>query len=382
MSAAPWIDDELALLGEQVARFLDREFVPQAAAWEARGSIDPDSWQKAADAGLLCASIPETYGGGGGTRAHEAVIHQEVSRAGLGGSFGIANSISSSIVAHYILAYGTEAQKQRWLPAMARGERIAAIAMTEPGAGSDLQAVRTNGRRVEGGYRLNGQKTFISNGQTANLVAVVARTEEAPGARGLSILMLETEDAEGFSRGRKLDKIGLHAQDTSELAFDDVFVPEENLLGGGGRGFEQLMNQLAWERLIITLDAVVGIERALDLTIAYVRERTAFGKPLIEQQNTQFVLADCKAQAIAARCLLDSLMVRLLADELDPATAAAAKLWTTEAQCKVVDACLQLFGGYGYMTEYPIARLYADARVARIYGGANEIMKLIVARAL
>jgi acyl-CoA dehydrogenase len=382
MSAAPWIDDELALLGAQVARFLEREFVPKAASWEARGSIDPDSWRKAAEASLLCAGIPEAYGGGGGTRAHEAVIHQEVSRAGLGGSFGIANSISSSIVAHYILAYGSEAQKQRWLPAMARGERIGAIAMTESGAGSDLQAVRTTGRRVEGGFCLNGQKTFISNGQTANLIAVVARTEEAPGARGLSILMLETEDAEGFTRGRKLDKIGLHAQDTSELAFDDVFVPADNLLGRAGGGFEQLMHQLAWERLIIALDAVVGIERALNLTVAYVRERSAFGKPLIEQQNTQFVLADCKAQAIAARCLLDSLMVRLLAGELDAATAAAAKLWTTETQCKVVDACLQLFGGYGYMTEYPIARLYADARVARIYGGANEIMKLIVARAL
>lgn len=380
--SGPWIDDELALLGEQVARFLEREFVPQAAAWEARGSIDPESWQKAADAGLLCAGIPEVYGGGGGSRAHEAVIHQEVSRAGLGGSFGIANSISSSIVAHYILAYGSEAQKRLWLPAMARGERIGAIAMTEPGAGSDLQAIRTSGRRVDGGFRLSGQKTFISNGQTANLIAVVARTEEAPGARGLSVLMVETENAEGFARGRRLDKLGLHAQDTSELSFDDVFVPEQNLLGGAGRGFEQLMHQLAWERLVIALDAVVGIERALDLTIAYVRERSAFGKPLIEQQNTQFVLADCKAQAIAARCLLDSLMVRLLGDDLDPVTAAAAKLWTTEAQCKVVDACLQLFGGYGYMTEYPIARLYADARVARIYGGTNEIMKLIVARAL
>jgi len=382
MTASPWIDEELALLGEQVARFLEREFVPKAASWEARGSIDPESWQKAAEAGLLCAGIPEAYGGGGGTRAHEAVIHQEVSRAGLGGSFGIANSISSSIVAHYILAYGTEAQKRRWLPAMARGERIGAIAMTEPGAGSDLQAVRTNGRRVEGGYRLSGQKTFISNGQTANLIAVVARTEGTPGARGLSILMLETDGADGFTRGRKLDKIGLHAQDTSELAFNDVFVPAENLLGRAGGGFEQLMHQLAWERLIIALDAVVGIERALDLTIAYVRERAAFGKPLIEHQNTQFVLADCKAQAVAARCLLDSLMVRLLADDLDAATAAAAKLWTTETQCKVVDACLQLFGGYGYMTEYPIARLYADARVQRIYGGTNEIMKLIVARAL
>jgi acyl-CoA dehydrogenase len=382
MSASAWIDGELEMLGEQVARFIEREFVPKAASWDAQGFIDPESWLKAAEAGLLCASIPETYGGGGGTRAHEAVIHQEVSRAGLGGTFGIANSISSSIVAHYILAYGTEAQKQRWLPAMARGERLAAIAMTEPGAGSDLQAVRTAGRRVDGGYRLNGRKTFISSGQTANLIAVVARTETEQGARGLSILMVETEQAEGFSRGRKLEKIGLHGQDTSELAFDDVFVPEDNLLGGAGRGFEQLMHQLAWERLIIALDSVVSIERALDLTIAYARERTAFGKPLFEQQNTQFVLADCKAQAIAARCLLDNLMVRLLAGELDPATAAAAKLWTTETQCKVVDACLQLFGGYGYMTEYPIARMYTDARVSRIYGGANEIMKLIIARSL
>lgn len=379
---SPWIDGELVLLGEQVARFIDRELLPKAASWDARGSVDPEAWRKAAEAGLLCASIPETYGGGGGTRAHEAVIHQEVSRAGLGGSFGIANSISSSIVAHYILAYGSEAQKQRWLPAMARGERIGAIAMTEPGAGSDLQAVRSAGRRVEGGYRLNGQKTFISNGQTANLVAVVARTEAAAGARGLSILMVETEHAEGFSRGRKLEKVGLHAQDTSELAFDDVFVPDDNLLGVAGQGFAQLMHQLAWERLIIALDAVVSIERALDLTLAYVRDRVVFGKPLFEQQNTQFVLADCTAQAIAARCLLDSMMVRLLADDLDPATAAAAKLWTTETQCKVVDACQQLFGGYGYMAEYPIARLYTDARVSRIYGGANEIMKLIIARSL
>jgi acyl-CoA dehydrogenase len=382
VSSTPWIDGELELLGEQVARFLDREFLPKAASWDARGSVDPESWRKAAEAGLLCASIPETYGGGGGTRAHEAVIYQEISRAGLGGSFGIANSVSSGIVAHYILAYGTEAQKQRWLPAMARGERIAAIAMTEPGAGSDLQAIRTTGRPVEGGYRLSGQKTFISNGQTANLVAVVARTEAEAGARGLSILMLETDNADGFTRGRKLEKIGLHAQDTSELAFDDVFVPEENLLGAAGHGFEQLMNQLAWERMIVALDAVVSIERAVELTIAYTRERFVFGKPLFEQQNTQFVLADCKAQAIAARCLIDSMMVRLLADELDPATAAAAKLWTTETQCKVIDACQQLFGGYGYMTEYPIARLYTDARVSRIFGGANEIMKLIIARSL
>ena len=370
------------MLGEQVARFIERELAPKADAWAASGSVDAESWRKAAEAGLLCAGIPEAYGGGGGTRAHEAVIQQEVSRAGLGGSFGVANTISSSIVGHYILAYGTEMQKQRWLPAMARGELIAAIAMTEPGAGSDLQAVRTTGRRVDSGYRLNGQKTFISNGQTANLIAVVARTEDAPRGKGLSILMLETEGAEGFSRGRKLGKIGMHGQDTSELAFDNVFVPEGHLLGIPGRGFQQLMHQLAWERMAITLDAVATIERAIDLTVAYTKERSAFGKPLFDQQNTQFVLADCKAQAIAARCLIDSMMVRLLADELDAATAAAAKLWATETLSRVADACLQLFGGYGYMTEYPIGRLFVDARALRIYGGANEVMKLIVARSL
>lgn len=383
--AAPsslWIDDELAMLATQVARFMAREFVPLLPQWEARGSVDPAAWRKAAEAGLLCASMPEQYGGGGGNLAHEALILQEVSRAGLGGSFGLANSISSGIVAHYILAYGSESQKQRWLPLMARGEKIGAIAMTEPGAGSDLQSIRTTGRRVEGGFRLNGQKTFISNGQTANLIAIVARTEDVPGARGLSILVLETEKADGFSRGRQLEKIGLHAQDTSELAFDDVFVPEENLLGIAGLGFQQLMHQLAWERMIISLDAVVGTERAVDLTTDYVRDRVVFGKPLFDQQNTQFVLAECKAQAIAARCMVDAMMVRLLAGELDAATAAATKLWTTETQCRVVDACQQMFGGYGYMAEYPIARLYADARVSRIYGGANEIMKLIVARSL
>ena len=377
-----WIDDELVLLAEQVARFIERELVPRVGSWTASGFVDAESWRKAAEAGLLCVGIPEAYGGGGGTRAHEAVIQQEVSRAGLGGSFGVANLISSSIVGHYILAYGTEAQRQRWLPAMARGEMIGAIAMTEPGAGSDLQAVRTTGRRVDGGYRLNGQKTFISNGQTAKLIAVVARTEDAPRGKGLSILMLETQDAAGFSRGRKLEKIGMPGQDTSELAFDDVFVPEGHLLGTPGGGFQQLMHQLAWERLAIALDAVTTIERAVDLTVAYTKERSVFGKPLFDQQNTQFVLADCKAQAIAARCLIDTMMVHLLADELDAATAAAAKLWATETLSKVADACLQLFGGYGYMTEYPIARLFADSRALRIYGGANEIMKLIVARSL
>lgn len=377
-----WVDDELSMLADQVRRFVQSELAPCADGWMRDGQVDRDSWRKAGEQGLLCASIPSEYGGGGGTRAHEAIIHQEMSRAGIGSSFGIANSVSSAIVAHYILAYGTENQKHRWLPRMARGELIGAIAMTEPGAGSDLQAVCTRAARVEGGWRIRGQKTFISNGQTADLIAVVARTGTAPGAKGLSMLMLETSDADGFARGRRLKKIGLHGQDTSELSFDDVFVPAENLLGTEDGGFVQLMHQLAWERMLIALDAVVNIERAIELTCAYARERSIFGRPLLEQQNSQFVLAGAKAEAIVARTFVDGLMVRLLANELDPATAAAAKLWTTEAQCKIIDACQQLFGGYGYMLEYPIARLFADARASRLYGGANEVMKLIVARTL
>ena len=370
------------MLGEQAARFIEQELAPKQAEWDRAGAVDRASWRSAAEIGLLCAGMPGAYGGGGGNYAHEAVIHEAFSRAGIGGSFGIGNMVHSGIVAHYILAYGSEPQKQRWLPAMARGEQIAAIAMTEPGTGSDLQAIRTRARREEGGWRLSGQKTFISNGQNASLIGVVARTSDAPGGRGLSILFVETDGADGFTRGRKLEKIGLHGQDTSELSFDDVFVPEENLLGRDGDGFIQLMHQLAWERLAIALEATVNTERAIALTVDYAKERVAFGKPLFEMQNTQFVLADCKAQALAARSLVDAMMMRLLAGTLDAADAAAAKLWTTETQCKVVDACLQLFGGYGYMIEYPIARLYADARVLRIYGGASEIMKLIIARAL
>lgn len=377
-----WLNDELRLLSDQVARFIKAELEPRVERWHHDGCVDRDTWRKAGEAGLLCASIPETYGGGGGTRAHEAVIHQELSRAGMGGSFGAANSVSSAIVAHYILAYGTEEQKRRWLPPMARGELVGAIAMTEPSAGSDLQAIRTSATKVDSGWRIKGQKTFISNGQTADLIAVVARTSAQPGGKGLSMLMLETDGTAGFSRGRKLEKIGMPAQDTSELSFDDVFIPDDNLLGAEGGGFAQLMHQLAWERMVIALDATVNIERAVELTTAYVRERFAFGRPLFEFQNTQFVLADAKTRAIVARTFVDGLMERLLADDLDAATAAAAKLWTTETQCKVIDDCQQLFGGYGYMLEYPIARLFADARVSRIYGGANEIMKLIVARTL
>lgn len=377
---APWIDDELEMLGEHVARFLNNVFVPQIARWDSEGRVDRQSWLKAGEQGILCAGIPAEYGGGGGNRAHEAVIIQEIARVGLGGSFGVGNSIHSAIVAHYILAYGSEEQKRRWLPAMARGERIGAIAMTEPGAGSDLQNIRTRAKTVQGGWLLNGQKTFISNGQNADLVVVVARTGDA-GAKGISLLVVDG-DAEGFRRGRNLEKIGMHGQDTSELYFDDVFVSADNVLGAPGQGFAQLMHQLAWERMVIALDAVVNMERAVALTTDYVRQRGAFGKPLMDFQNTQFVLADCATQATVGRAFVDTLMVRLLDGALDAVTAAKAKLWTTETQCKVIDACQQLFGGYGYMAEYPIARLFADARVSRVYGGASEIMKLIIARAL
>ena len=383
LGRSPWIDDELAMLQEHVARFIEAEFTPHVPRWRKDRMMDRAAWLKAGEAGLLCASIPEIYGGGGGSYAHEAVIHQEMTRAGHGTGFGVGNSTSSAVVAHYILAYGTEDQKQRWLPKMAQGELIGAIAMTEPQGGSDLKALRTSARRVAGGYQINGQKTFISNGQNANLVTVVARTGDEPGARGLSLIVVETDQADGFRRGRNLDKLGMHTQDTSELFFDDVFAPSSNLIGElPGQAFSQLMHELAWERMLVSLDATVNMERAVELTVDYVRTRNIFGKTLMDFQNTQFVLADAKTQATVARTFVDGMMVRLLAGELDGPTAAMAKLWTTETQCRVIDACQQLFGGYGYMSEYPIAQLFADARVSRVYGGASEIMKVIIARAL
>ncbi len=382
-NSSPWLDEELSVLQDQVARFLQRELVPEREKWEAQGFVDRSAWLKAGEAGLLCASVPEEYGGGGGHRGHEAVIIQEMGRAGLAGGFGAGASVSSCIVAHYILAYGDEAQKQRWLPGMARGEIIGAIAMSEPGAGSDLQGVSTAARKVDGGYVINGQKTWITNGQCADLIIVVVKTDPAAGAKGISLIVVEPVAAKGFTRGKRLSKLGMHAQDTSELFFDDVLVPEENLLGGEpGRGFVQLMQQLAWERMQIALTATVAMESAVALATDYVRERQLFGKPLIDFQNTQFKLAECKTQAVVARRFVDSLMVELLAGTLSPETAAMAKLWTTETQGRVIDECLQLFGGYGYVTEYPIARLYADARITRIFGGTSEVMKLIISRTL
>lgn len=376
-----WMDEELRIMREAVGRFLEKEFVPNIGAWEKQGRIDRDAWRKAGDAGLLCASIPAAYGGGGGNFKHEAVLLEELTYAGIS---GWGNSVHSGIVAHYIHAYGSEEQKQRWLPKMATGELVAAIAMTEPGTGSDLQAVATTAIPDGDDYVLNGQKTFLSNGMNAELICVVAKTDPGEAASGVSLIMLETEGVEGeggFSRGRNLEKLGQKAADTAEIFFADVRVPKANLLGGAeGSGFVQLMQQLPQERLIIAVGAVAGIEKTLRVTSDYVKERKAFGKRILDFQNTQFKLAERFTEARIARIFVDDCVERLVAGKLDVSTAAMAKWWTTQKQCEIVDECLQFFGGYGYMMEFPIARMYADSRVQKIYGGSNEIMKMLIAR--
>lgn len=380
MSQSPWMTEELSILQNEVSRMLKQEFLPLRERWDEDRIVDRASWLKAGELGLVTPSIPEEYGGGGGNKAHDIVIQQEIERAGLGGGFGIGLGVSC-MVAHYILAYGTEEQRRKWLPQLASGAMIGAIAMSEPGTGSDLQGIRTRATQVDGGYRLNGQKTFISNGQNADLIVAVCQTGNE-GAHTISLIVVEAT-REGFTRGRNLSKIGLPAQDTSELFFDEVFVPNENLLGGEeGRGFHQLMQQLVWERMLCALGGVVTMELAVEYTVDYVKQRKAFGKSVIDFQNTQFRLAECKTQATIARIFFDQLVVRLLDKTLDPETAAMAKWWATDTQGKVIDECLQLHGGYGYMLEYPIARLWRDARVLRIFAGTNEIMKLIIARTL
>ena len=375
-----WMTEDLVLLQEQASRFITAEFVPQLERWNEEGMYDRDVWTKAGAAGLLCPAVPEDYGGAGGSFAHEAVIGRELSLAGFD-SFGAP--LHSGIVAPYILHYGTDEQKRRWLPRLVTGELVGAIAMSEPGTGSDLQGVRTTARRSGNGYVLNGSKTFITNGQHANLVIAVAKTDPDAGAKGVSLMVIETEDAPGFRRGRKLEKLGLDAADTSELFFDDVSLPPESLLGSEeGQGFAQLMSDLPRERLIVAVHAQAMIERALALTIEYVKQRAAFGKKIIEFQNTQFVLAECKSEATIGRVFHDHCIERYLDGALDTATASMAKYWLTDLQGKIIDRCLQLFGGYGYMEEYPISRMYRDARVMRIYAGTNEIMKVLIARGL
>lgn len=374
-----WMTPELDAFRDQFRRFLSAELAPKAAGWRRAKMVERDAWRALGEMGALLPSVPEPYGGGG-SFAFEAAVIEDISALVPEMATGV--SVHSAIVAHYILSYGSDEQKQRWLPKMARGEYIGAIAMTEPDAGSDLQAVRTSARRVGNSYVLNGQKTFITNGHAADLIIVVARTG-GPGAKGLSLLVLETEGCAGFRRGRSLDKIGLHASDTSELFFDNAIVPPENLLGREeGLGFAQLMQQLPQERLILAVGSVAAMENAIALTVDYAKQRKAFGKPLFEFQNTAFKLAERKTEALIARVFVDFCVERMIAGELDTVTASMAKYWCSQKQVETVDECLQLHGGYGYMEEHPIARMFVDARIQKIYGGANEIMKVIIARSL
>jgi alkylation response protein AidB-like acyl-CoA dehydrogenase len=376
---SPWVNDEVRMFRNTVRQFVEKEFVPQQARWREAHRPDAAAWASAGRAGILLVDVPEEYGGAGGSFAHEAVVLEELARAGV--HFG---SAIQSTVAHYILAYGTEEQKRKWLPRMGRGERVAAIAMTEPGAGSDLQAIKTSARRDGEHYVINGSKTFITNGSHADLVCLAVKSDsKIAGMRGISLVIVETKDLPGYRVGRPLEKIGMHAQDTCELFFDEVRVPVANLLGSAeGKGFPQMMEQLPYERLQIGVGAVASAEQALAITTRYVKERKAFGKSLFDQQNTRFKLAECRAKAQIGRVFLDSCIVRFLAGQLDEASTAIAKYWLTETQCQIIDECVQLHGGYGYMSEYPIARMWADSRVQRIYAGTNEIMKELIAWSL
>ena len=374
-----WSDPDLNLYRDTVVRFIEEHMVPDDEASRKRGHVGHEIWRKAGEFGLLCSDVPEQWGGAGGDFRHEAVFYEEMARRSLTGM----NASVHTIVAHYILNHGTEEQKQRYLPRMIAGEIVGAIAMTEPGIGSDLQGIQTRAERTASGWKVQGSKTFISNGYLAGLVLVVAKTDPKQGAKGMSIFIVETKDCAGYRVGRLLDKVGLKAQDTSELFFDDVEVTEDQLLGGKeGQGFYQLMADLPYERLIIGVTALAGMEGAYEATLEYVRDRKAFGKSVADFQNTKFKIAEIATEIKVGRAFIDQCVTSLVAGTLDTATASMAKLWGSEAQGRVVDTCVQLFGGYGYMNEYLIARMFTDARVQRIYGGTSEIMKEVIWRAL
>ncbi len=363
---------------DTVRRFIAEEITPHHAQWELDGQVPRSLWQRAGELGLLCMTVPEQYGGAGADFSYSAIVVEEMARAGATGPLFY---LHSDIVAPYLLHHGTEAQRQKWLPGMVRGEIIGAIGMTEPGAGSDLAALRTRAEREADNWLVNGQKIFISNGQIADLVVLAVKTDPKLGAHGVSLLLVEG-DRPGFSRGRRLEKLGMHAQDTSELFFTDVRVPLDHLLGEEGNGFRLMMRELPQERLLVAISAVAAMEAAVSWTREHVMQRQAFGASLADKQTVRHRLVEAHANTQVARSFLDDCLRRHLAGELDTATASIAKFWTTEMQFSVLDNCLQLFGGYGYMREYPIARAWADARVQRIYGGATEIMKEIVARDL
>jgi acyl-CoA dehydrogenase len=373
-------NDEHEMFRDALRGFTKVEIAPHFERWEEAGMVDRSLWTAAGAAGLLCPQIPEQYGGPGGTMKHNAVVVEEIGYAGYTGPM-INFSVHSDVCAGYILSAGSEAQRQHWLPRMVSGETVCAVAMTEPGTGSDLQGVRTRAERHGDGYRINGAKTFISNGLHCDLVILVARTSDAPGAKGISLLLVET-DRPGFRRGRKLKKLGQLCTDTSEMFFDDVEVPVSNLMGAEGTGFATLMNELPQERLVIALQSMASAQRAFDITRDYVRERKAFGKPIADFQNTRFKLADLKADLLVGWSFVDQCLDKHVRHELTPLEASTAKLWCSEMQGRLVDQCLQFHGGYGYMREYEICRLYADARVQRIYGGTSEIMRELISRSL
>ena len=376
---SPWMNPDLEGLRDAVRKFMNAEFAPQEDKWCKQQHVDREAWLAAGEMGLLCNDVPEAYGGQGGDFTHQAVIFEEFVYAGVP-SFG---KHVHEIAAHYILAYGTEEQKLKWLPQMVEGKLIGAIAMTEPGTGSDLQNIKARALRDGDHYVVNGAKTFISNGAMADIIVVVVKTDPTLGAKGTSLVVLETENLPGFRRGRVLDKMGQKGQDTSELFFDDVRIPVSHLLGGKeGQGFYQLMEQLPFERLVLALAAVANIERAVEITTAYVKDRKAFGKTVMDFQNTRFKLAEAQTEARIGRVFIDHCIDLFMKGQLDPVTVSMAKWWTTEKQCNVIDECLQLHGGYGYMNEYAICKMYTDARVQKIYGGTNEIMKELISRSL
>ncbi|PBC47802.1 acyl-CoA dehydrogenase [Rhodococcus sp. ACS1] len=377
---SPWENDDQQVLRKHAAEFFHKECTPHQERWAAQHQVDRDFWNKAGAAGLLCLDLPEEFGGGGGNFGHEAVVQQELTFAH-DSAFGFG--VHSTIAAHYISAFGTDEQRARWLPKLVTGELVLAIAMTEPGTGSDLQSVRTTAIRNGDDYVINGSKTFISNGSHCDLLIIVAKTDASLGAKGISLLVAETDSLPGFERGRVLQKIGQHGQDTRELFFTDMRVPVGNLLGGvEGQGFYQLMQQLPRERLSIGITGVAMAEAAVTEAIRYAKDRSVFGKSVLDYQNTKFVLAECKTEVLAGKTLIDHCIQRAIDGTLDAATASMAKLWGSEKQCEIVDRCLQIFGGYGYMMEYPIAQMYTAARVQKIYGGTNEVMKDLIARTL